>query len=170
MGARAAVAGAFGLLFAAVAGPADAGRIVAYPTDYPPGAVLISQSAKMLYVVVDAKTAIAYPVAVAKRGKEWSGPARIAGKFVEPAWSPPDSVKRDHPELPDVIPGGSPANPMGARAITLDRDEIAIHGTTTAMRGSIGTAASYGCIRMLNEDVSDLYNRVSVGSPVIMQP
>ncbi len=168
MGARAAVAGAFALLFAALTGPADAGRIVAYPTDYPPGAVLISQSAKRLYLIVDAETAIAYPVAVAKRGKEWSGPARIAGKFVEPAWSPPDTVKRDHPELPDVIPGGSPSNPMGARAITLDRDEIAIHGTTTAMRASIGAAASYGCIRMLNEDVIDLFERVAIGAPVMM--
>jgi lipoprotein-anchoring transpeptidase ErfK/SrfK len=148
--------------------PADAGRVVAYPTAYPPGAVLISQSAKRLYFVIDAETAIAYPVAVATRGKEWSGRARIAGKFVEPAWSPPDSVKRDHPELPDVIPGGSLSNPMGARAITLDRDEIAIHGTTTAMRGSIGTAASYGCIRMLNEDVIDLFNRVAIGAPVLM--
>jgi lipoprotein-anchoring transpeptidase ErfK/SrfK len=168
MGARAAVAGAFALLFAALAGSADAGRIVAYPTDYPPGAVLISQSAKRLYLIVDAETAIAYPVAVAKRGKEWSGPARIAGKFVEPAWSPPDTVKRDHPELPDVIPGGSPSNPMGPRAITLDRDEIAIHGTTTAMRASIGAAAYYGCIRMLNEDVIDLFERVAIGAPVMM--
>ena len=107
-------------------------------------------------------------VAGAERGKEWSGPARIAGKFVEPAWSPPDSVRRDHPELPDVIPGGSPSNPMGARAITLDRDEIAIHGTTTAMRASIGAAASYGCIRMLNEDVIDLFDRVAIGAPVMM--
>jgi lipoprotein-anchoring transpeptidase ErfK/SrfK len=168
MGARAAVAGAFGLLVAALTGPADAGWIVAYPTGYPAGAVLISQSAKRLYLIVDAETAIAYPVAVARRGKEWSGPARIAGKFVEPAWSPPDSVKRDHPELPDVIPGGSPTNPMGARAITLDRDEIAIHGTTTAMRASIGAAASYGCIRMLNEDVIDLFDRVAIGATVMM--
>jgi lipoprotein-anchoring transpeptidase ErfK/SrfK len=101
-----------------------------------PGAVLISQSAKRLYLILDAETAIAYPVAVARRGKEWRGPARVAGKFVEPAWSPPESVKRDHPELPEVIPGGAPANPMGARAITLDREEIAIHGTTRAMRRS----------------------------------
>ncbi len=59
---------------------------------------------------------------------------------------------------------------MGARAITLDRDEIAIHGTTMAMRASIGTAASYGCIRMLNEDVIDLFDRVAVGAPVMMMP
>ena len=168
MSARAAVAGALGLLVAALAGPAEAGRMVDYATGYPPGAILVSQSAKRLYLILDARTAIAYPVAVAKRGKEWSGPARVAGKFFEPAWSPPDSVKRDHPELPELIPGGSPSNPMGARAITLDRDEIAIHGTTRTMRASIGTAASYGCIRMLNEDVIDLFDRVAVGAPVMM--
>ncbi|MBV8105795.1 MAG: L,D-transpeptidase [Hyphomicrobiales bacterium] len=168
MRARATVAGALGLLVAASAGPAGAGRIVDYATGYPPGAVVISQSAKRLYLILDARTAIAYPVAVAKRGKEWSGPARVAGKFVEPAWSPPDSVKRDHPELPELIRGGSPSNPMGARAITLDRDEIAIHGTSRAMRASIGTAASYGCIRMLNEDVIDLFDRVAIGAPVMM--
>jgi len=124
--------------------------------------------ARTLYLVVDHASAIAYPVAVAKPGKEWSGLAHVQGKFVAPAWSPPESVKRDHPELPEVIAGGSPHNPMGARAITLDRDEIAIHGTTTAMRGSIGTAASYGCIRMLNEDVIDLFERVAIGAPVMM--
>jgi lipoprotein-anchoring transpeptidase ErfK/SrfK len=168
MRAKAAISGLLGLLVAASGGPAEAGRIVDYPTDYPSGEILISQSAKRLYLILDGRTAIAYPVAVAKHGKEWNGPARVAGKFVEPAWSPPDSVKRDHPELPEVIPGGSPSNPMGARAITLDRDEIAIRGTTRAMRASIGTAASYGCIRSLNEDVIDLFDRVAVGAPVMM--
>jgi lipoprotein-anchoring transpeptidase ErfK/SrfK len=66
-----------------------------------------------------------------------------------------------------LIPGGTPANPMGERALTLSLDEIAIHGTSQSMRKSIGTAASYGCIRMLNEDVVDLYERVSVGTPVV---
>ncbi len=150
--------------------PAQAGRLVAFAADYPPGSILISQSARRLYLVLDGRTAVAYPVAVARRGMEWSGPARVAAKYVEPAWSPPDSVRRDHPDLPEVIPGGSPINPMGARALSLDRSEIAIHGTTRAMRASIGTAASYGCIRMLNEDVIDLYDRVTVGAPVIMTP
>ena len=170
MGARAAAAGALALLCAGSAEPVAAGRLIGYASDYPPGEILISQSARKLYLILDAETAIAYPVAVAKRGKEWSGPARVLAKYVEPAWSPPDSVKRDHPDLPDVIPGGSPHNPMGARAITLDRDEIAIHGTSLAMRASIGTAASYGCIRMLNEDVIDLFDRVAVGAPVMMMP
>ena len=73
------------------------------------------------------------------------------GKFQNPDWAPPPVVKRDHPEIPDLIKGGSPSNPMGVAALTLDRSEIAIHGTTNKMRRSVGTAASYGCIRMLNE-------------------
>jgi lipoprotein-anchoring transpeptidase ErfK/SrfK len=157
-----------GTLIGSLAGVARAHEIVEFPTPYAAGTIVISQSAHKLYLIVDSERAIAYPVAVAKRGKEWSGYARVDGKYVDPAWSPPVSVKRDHPELPDLIPGGSPHNPMGARAITLDRDEVAIHGTTAAMRPSVGTAASYGCIRMYNEDVIDLYDRVSVGAPVVM--
>ena len=147
---------------------AEARPVVGFPSDYAAGTIVISQTTRKLYFVLDPQSAIAYPVAVAKPGKEWSGYARVDGKYVEPAWAPPTIVKRDHPELPDLIPGGSPHNPMGARAITLDRDEVAIHGTTAAMRPSVGTAASYGCIRMLNEDVIDLYGRVSVGAPVVM--
>jgi lipoprotein-anchoring transpeptidase ErfK/SrfK len=156
--------------FAAAPAPADAGHVVALAGGYPPGAIVISQSARRLYLVLDARTAIEYPVAVAKRGMEWRGAAHVAAKYVEPDWSPPDSVRRDHPGLPDVIPGGAPNNPMGARALQLDRDEIAIHGTTRTMRASIGSAASYGCIRMLNEDVIDLFDRVAVGAPVTMTP
>jgi len=157
-----------GALVASLAGAARARETVEFPSPYSAGTIVISQNARKLFLVVDSRTAIAYPVAVAKRGKEWSGFARVDGKYVDPAWSPPAVVRRDHPEMPDVIPGGSPHNPMGARAITLDRDEVAIHGTTAAMRASVGTAASYGCIRMYNEDVIDLYDRVSVGAPVVM--
>ena len=158
------------LAFISAVAPAAARPVVDFPSPYSAGSIVISQSARKLYLIVDANTAIAYPVAVAKRGKEWSGFARVDGKYVNPAWSPPDSVKRDHPEIPDVIPGGSPHNPMGVRAITLDRNEVAIHGTTVAMRPSVGTAASYGCIRMYNEDVLDLYDRVSIGASVYMAP
>src|SRR3974390_2368474 len=130
MGGRRKSAGAIGVACALWAGSAEAGRVIGYESGYPPGAIVISQTAKTLYLILNPRTAIAYPVAVAKRGKEWSGLAHIDRKYVAPAWSPPRSVKRDHPELPEVIPGGSPSNPMGARAITLDREEIAIHGTT----------------------------------------
>jgi lipoprotein-anchoring transpeptidase ErfK/SrfK len=165
---KAVVALTFALLAATYADQASARRAVEYESGLPSGAILISQSTKTLYLILDSRSAIAYPVAVAKRGMEWSGSAHVQAKFVEPAWSPPDSVKRDHPELPEMIRGGSSHNPMGARAILLDRDEIAIHGTTQSMRGSVGTAASYGCIRMYNEDVIDLFERVTIGAPVFM--
>ncbi len=163
---RAALA-AIGMSFLA-AGSAQALEAVNFASPYPAGTIVISQGARKLFLITGPETAIQYRVAVAKAGKEWSGYAHIEGKYVRPAWSPPDIVKRDHPELPDVIPGGSPHNPMGARAITLDREEVAIHGTSASMRSSIGKAASYGCIRMLNEDVIDLYDRVAIGAPVVM--
>lgn len=145
-------------------------HLVAFRSSYDAGTIVISMSQRKLYLVLDDGRAIQYPVAVAKPGKEWLGPARIQGKYFHPDWAPPAVVRHDHPELPNMIPGGSPHNPMGVAAITLDRDQIAIHGTTSRMRASIGTRASYGCIRMLNEDVSDLYGRVDVGTPVVMQP
>ena len=113
-------------------------------------------------------TALRYRVAVGKPVKQWFGEARIDGKYVRPAWAPPAEVKRDNPRLPDVIPGGAPNNPMGARALTLDLDEYAIHGTNRP--ASIGTFASYGCIRMLNEDIVDLYEQVHVGTRVVVTP
>jgi lipoprotein-anchoring transpeptidase ErfK/SrfK len=81
-------------------------------------------------------------------------------------WSPPPEVKRDKPRLPNFIRGGSPSNPMGAAALTLGGGEYAIHGTNRP--GSIGGFVSYGCIRMHNHDVIDLFGRVSVGTPVVV--
>ena len=85
---------------------------------------------------------------------------------MRPAWSPPAEVKRDNPRLPSVIAGGSPHNPMGAGALTLSRGQYAIHGTNRP--DSIGRFASYGCIRMHNQDIVDLFGRVSVGTPVMV--
>jgi lipoprotein-anchoring transpeptidase ErfK/SrfK len=135
----------------------------------PPGTIVIRTAERKLYLQMQDGSALRYPVGVGMRGKQWQGTARIDGKYVEPAWSPPADVKRDKPWLPEVIPPG-PRNPMGARALTLDQGEYAIHGTTVAMRKSVGTFASYGCIRMLNEDVIDLFDRVKVGTTVIVQP
>ncbi len=130
--------------------------------------IVINARHRQLLLVYDDGRVIRYPIAVPKAGKEWSGTTYVAGKFENPDWSPPAEVAADHPELPGFIPGGSPRNPMGARALTLEQDQVAIHGTTNKMRGSIGTAASYGCIRMRNEDVIDLFNRVQVGTLVQM--
>jgi lipoprotein-anchoring transpeptidase ErfK/SrfK len=83
-----------------------------------------------------------------------------------PDWSPPAEVKRDHPNLPDIIKGGTPQNPMGAAAMTLSGGEYAIHGTNVPK--SIGGFVSYGCIRMYNQDVLDLFERVHFGTPVVV--
>jgi lipoprotein-anchoring transpeptidase ErfK/SrfK len=164
--AAAALCGAVPLASTASAG--EARVVLRGAQDYPAGTIVIRAREKKLYYTLGDGTAIRYPVAVAKHGKEWQGSARVNGKYINPDWAPPPMVKRDHPELPNLIRGGSPGNPMGVAALTLDRDEIAIHGTTNKMRASVGTSASYGCIRMLNEDVRDLYSRVSVGTPVVM--
>ena len=145
-------------------------NLVSFRSSYDAGTIVISMSQRKLYYILNDGRAIQYPVAVAKPGKEWLGSARIQGKYFHPDWTPPAIVKHDHPGLPNLIKGGSPRNPMGVAAMTLDRDQIAIHGTSPTMRASIGSRASYGCIRMLNEDVSDLFGRVSVGTPVVMQP
>ncbi|MEA2760620.1 MAG: hypothetical protein QOH65_3376 [Methylobacteriaceae bacterium] len=163
-----AAVGAALSLVSSSASASEARVVLRGAQDYPAGTIVIRASEKKLYYTLGDGTAIRYPVAVAKRGKEWQGSARVNGKYLNPDWVPPPVVKRDHPELPNLIRGGSPGNPMGVAALTLDRDEIAIHGTTNKMRASVGTSASYGCIRMLNEDVRDLYSRVSVGTPVVM--
>jgi lipoprotein-anchoring transpeptidase ErfK/SrfK len=110
---------------------------------------------------------VRYPVGVGKPGKQWFGAARIDGMYRNPAWSPPAVVRRDNPRLPDVIPGGTPGNPMGVAALTLSGGEYAIHGTNKP--SSIGGFVSYGCIRMHNSDITDLFGRVTVGTQVIVQ-
>lgn len=135
---------------------------------YPSNRIVINANKRELLLISDDGSIIRYPIAVPKRGKEWSGETAISGKYVDPDWVAPYAVRVDHPELPDIIPGGSPSNPMGARALTLDQYQVAIHGTTAKMRRSIGSAASYGCIRMRNEDVIDLFERVDIGTPVYM--
>ena len=156
--------------FGASGSSATAREVVTFQAEYPAGTIVISQKQRRLYLTLGDGRAIRYPVAVGRMGKAWSGWARVDGKHVNPAWAPPEVVKRDNPRLPDLIAGGAPNNPMGPRALTLDRSEIAIHGTTSSMRRSIGTAASYGCIRMFNEDIVDLFERVTVGTAVVAVP
>jgi lipoprotein-anchoring transpeptidase ErfK/SrfK len=149
---------------------ASAREHVAFSQGYPAGTIIIKQSERALYFTMGSGTAIRYPIAIGRAGKAWQGETFVQGKFYSPAWEAPDVVRRDHPELSSVIPGGSPRNPMGAAAITLNLSQVAIHGTTARMRKSVGTAASYGCIRMYNEDVMDLFHRVDVGTPVVSIP
>ena len=145
-------------------GPATAREVVPFAEAASTGTVVVHTAERRLYLVNGDGTAIRYPVAVGKPGKQWSGATQIDGKYLEPDWAPPREVKRDNPRLPNLIRGGSPHNPMGVAAMTLRGGEYAIHGTNRP--NSIGTFASYGCIRMYNQDVADLYRRVDVGTPV----
>jgi lipoprotein-anchoring transpeptidase ErfK/SrfK len=154
--------GGAGLFAGLGTGSAEARGLVGFPAYAEPGSVIVSTRQRMLYLVNGDGTAIRYPVAVGMPGKQWFGTRIIDGKHYRPAWSPPAEVRRAKPGLPDVIPGGAPNNPMGAGALTISPGEYAIHGTSASMRASIGRYASFGCIRMLDEDVLDLMARVRV--------
>ena len=140
--------------------------LVPFQQNYAPGTIVVKTNERRLYLVIDESRAMRYPVGVGRAGKQWAGATRIDGKYVNPAWAPPADVKHDNPSLPDVIPGGSPRNPMGVAAMTLAGGEYAIHGTNVP--GSVGGFVSYGCIRMYNQDITDLYQRVGVGTPVVV--
>jgi lipoprotein-anchoring transpeptidase ErfK/SrfK len=156
-------------LMVCAAGAASAREMVSFDRGVAPGTIVIKTSERRLYMALGNGTALRYRVAVGRPGKQWYGQVAINGKHVRPDWSPPSEVRRDNPSLPDVIPGGAPNNPMGLAALTLSGGgEYAIHGTNKP--SSVGTFASYGCIRMHNEDIADLFDRVSVGTPVVVTP
>jgi lipoprotein-anchoring transpeptidase ErfK/SrfK len=161
-----ALAATFGIGLLMSTGAEARPDMVGFQGDYAPGTIVVRTHERRLYLVLDQAHAMRYPVGVGKAGKQWAGTTEIDGKYREPAWSPPADVKHDKPSMPDVIPGGSPRNPMGVAAMTLAGGEYAIHGTNVP--GSVGGFVSYGCIRMLNEDITDLYQRVSIGTPVVV--
>ena len=147
--------------------PAQARELVAFPfQEFSPGTIVIRTAERRLYFVLGNGHAIRYPVGVGRSGMQWTGRVKVEGKYLHPAWTPPPAVRRDSPSLPEVIPGGSPKNPMGVAALTLTGGEYAIHGTNNP--GSIGGFVSYGCIRMHNEHITDLYARVKIDSPVVV--
>src|SRR6201982_3785947 len=129
----AAVVAALG--FASVPAQAHGDR-VSVKDSYLPGTIVIRTGERRLYYFVGAGEAIRYPVGVGRAGMQWSGTASINGKYIEPAWSAPASIRRDYQSLPSVVPGGSSHNPMGAAAMTLSGSEYAIHGTNAP--GTIG--------------------------------
>lgn len=148
-------------------------QVVAYETDQPAGTIIINPKTKLLYYVLGNRKAIRYGIAVGKAGFEWSGEAIVAEKKPWPTWIPPKEMIARRPELAkfdEVGQPGGPTNPLGARAIYLTsggRDYgYRIHGTPEWQ--SIGRNASSGCIRMINQDVLDLYGRVKGGEKVIV--
>lgn len=158
------------LMMSGLALPAPAtaaGVMVAFGGDTAPGTVVVRTGERRLYLVIGDGRALRYSVGVGRSERQWTGVTAIEAKFLEPNWAPPAAIRRDNPALPAVIAGGSPANPMGAAALTLTGGVYAIHGTNAP--GSIGGFVSYGCIRMHNSDVIDLFSRVGVGTRVLVE-
>jgi lipoprotein-anchoring transpeptidase ErfK/SrfK len=141
------------------------GKVVAYDTTYKRGTVIVVTGTKSLYYVLGKGRAVKYRVATAKDGFEWSGTHKVSRKVEWPDWRPPEQMRQRRPELPAFMEGG-PDNPLGARAIYLGSSLYRIHGTNEP--SSIGRSASSGCIRMLNEAVTELYGHIKVGDTVIV--
>jgi lipoprotein-anchoring transpeptidase ErfK/SrfK len=143
-----------------------AARETVAASGYAAGTIVIRTGERRLYYYLDSGHAIRYPVGVGKAGQQWAGTSYIDGKYRNPDWAAPASIRRDYSKLPAVVPGGSPQNPMGVAAMTLAGTEYAIHGTNNP--GSIGGFVSHGCIRMYNADITDLFNRAGYRTPVVV--
>jgi lipoprotein-anchoring transpeptidase ErfK/SrfK len=139
------------------------GKIVDYVTGAAKGSIVVDTHRHALYLILGGGKAAKYRVATAKPGFEWSGTHQVASKTQWPDWRPPAEMRKRRPELPAYMAGG-PKNPLGARAIYIGGTIYRIHGTNEP--SSIGKSASSGCIRMLNEDVSELYKFVKIGAAV----
>ena len=141
-------------------------EVVAYESKYKPGTIVIETSERRLYLVMADGKAMKYGIGVGRDGFRWSGQHRITRMAEWPGWTPPAAMRKRVPDLPAYMPGG-PNNPLGARALYIGSTLYRIHGTSEPW--TIGQAVSSGCIRLTNEDVTDLYSRVKVGAVVVVR-
>jgi lipoprotein-anchoring transpeptidase ErfK/SrfK len=139
-------------------------QTVSFNPKYTPGQIIVSFGDRRLYHVTAKGHATSYPIAVPREQSRWQGTTTVSDKRVSPSWRPTPDMLRENPKLPSWVPGGHPMNPLGVRAMYLGASTYRIHGTDAPW--TIGQAVSKGCIRMYNEDVLDLYPRVSVGTRV----
>jgi lipoprotein-anchoring transpeptidase ErfK/SrfK len=135
-----------------------------FPNMYAPGEIVVSFGDRRLYYVEARGRVLSYPIAIPREQDHWEGVTTISDKKVNPSWVPTADMMRENPRLPSYVPGGHPMNPLGARALYLGTTTYRIHGTDAPW--TIGDAASKGCIRMFNEHVLDLYERVELGARV----
>ncbi len=138
---------------------------VAYDGPHKPGTIVIDTPQRFLFLVQPGGRALRYGIGVGRPGFSWAGMKTVTRKAEWPSWTPPAEMLKRRPDLPRFMPGG-PENPMGARAMYLGSSLYRIHGTNEP--NTIGQAVSSGCIRMTNEDVKDLYERVRVGAKVLV--
>ncbi len=140
-------------------------QIVDYKTNHKPGTIVIETGERRLYLVLEGGKAMKYGIGVGRDGFTWSGTHRITRKAEWPGWTPPPQMRKRVPDLPAYMPGG-PDNPLGARALYIGSTLYRVHGTSEPW--SIGQAVSSGCIRLTNDDVTDLYERVAVGATIVV--
>ena len=138
---------------------------VTYNGSEKPGTIIIDTPSRHLYIVLEDRQAMRYGIGVGRPGFTWAGMKQVSAKREWPDWTPPEDMLRRRPDLPHFMAGG-PENPLGARAIYLGSSLYRIHGSNEPW--SIGQAVSSGCIRMRNEDVIELYERVKVGTKVVV--
>jgi lipoprotein-anchoring transpeptidase ErfK/SrfK len=139
---------------------------VAAPVAQPPGSIFISTAERRLYLILGNGEALRYGIGVGRDGFRWTGTHHISAKKEWPSWTPPAQMRARRPDLPRYMAGGI-ENPLGARAMYLGSTLYRIHGSNEPE--TIGHAVSSGCFRMTNEDVTDLYSRVSVGTLVVVR-
>ena len=139
-------------------------QVVDFDPKYSADQVIVSFGDRRLYLITQKGKAISYPIAVPREQSRWEGTTTVSSKKENPSWRPTPDMLRENPKLPTWVPGGHPMNPLGVRAMYLGASTYRIHGTDAPW--TIGQAVSKGCIRMINEDVLDLYPRVPVGMKV----
>jgi lipoprotein-anchoring transpeptidase ErfK/SrfK len=139
---------------------------VFYRTAESPGTIIVHTNERFLYVIQPGGRALRYGIGVGREGFQWQGLVKITRKQEWPDWTPPDEMIARQPYLPRWMAGG-PGNPMGARALYLGTTVYRIHGTNQPW--TIGSAVSSGCFRLTNPDVTDLYDRIPVGTKVIIR-
>jgi lipoprotein-anchoring transpeptidase ErfK/SrfK len=141
-------------------------QMVYYRTSEPPGTIIVATAERHLYLVQGNGRALRYGIGVGREGFQWQGLLNISRKAEWPDWTPPSEMITRQPYLPRFMAGG-PGNPLGARAMYLGSTVYRIHGTNRP--DTIGTAVSSGCFRLVNADVADLYDRVPVGTKVVVR-
>jgi len=141
-------------------------ELVDYETSLKAGTIVVETGERRLYFVLEGGKAMKYGIGVGRDGFRWSGQHRITRKAEWPGWTPPPAMRKRVPDLPAYMPGG-PDNPLGARALYIGSTLYRLHGTSEPW--TIGEAVSSGCIRLTNDDVVDLYDRVKVGALVVVR-
>jgi lipoprotein-anchoring transpeptidase ErfK/SrfK len=140
---------------------------VSYPGKYKPGTIVVDTAARQLFLIQDGGQALRYGIGVGRAGFQWKGTHKITAKKVNPDWTPPPEMIARQPDVPRHMKGGDPMNPLGTHAMYLGSTLYRIHGSPDA--DSVGEAESSGCFRMRNTDVADLYQRVPVGTTVVVK-